>query len=90
MSNVVYSKPSCPSCVQAKRLLTERNIDYDEVVLGQDITPDELFAIFDEKELARPRTAPQVFLGGKHIGGYEALVEYIENTGYTGTGHSLS
>tara|TARA_B100001287_G_scaffold246372_1_gene224279 strand:+ start:894 stop:1163 length:270 start_codon:yes stop_codon:yes gene_type:complete len=88
--NIIYSKPSCPSCVQAKNLLAERQIPFTEVVLGKDITPDELFTIFDEKELPRPKSAPQVFLGDKHIGGYEALVSYVENTGFNGTGYSVS
>lgn len=90
MSNIIYSKPACPSCVQAKKLLTERHIPYTEVVLGTDITAEELFTIFDEKQLPRPRTAPQVFLNDKHIGGYEQLVTYVENTGYNGTGYSIS
>ena len=88
--NIIYSKPLCPSCVQAKNLLAERQIPYTEVVLGKDITSDELFNIFDEKKLPRPKTAPQVFLGDRHIGGYEALVQYVENTGYNGTGYSVS
>ena len=61
MSNVIYSKPACPSCVQAKKLLTERHIPYTEVVLGTDITAEELFTIFDEKQLPHSRTAPKCF-----------------------------
>ena len=53
--NIIYSKPSCPSCVQAKNLLAERQIPFTEVVLGTDITPDELFTIFDEKLLSNTK-----------------------------------
>ena len=35
-------------------------------------------ALFEEKGLPAPKTAPQVFIGDQLIGGYEALVSYIE------------
>ena len=46
-------------------------------------------ALFEEKGLPAPRTAPQVFIGDQLIGGYEQLVTYIETTGWNGTGESL-
>lgn len=86
---IVYSKPSCPSCVKAKKLLDDRQIPYEVKDLGVDIQPQELFDLFEAKGLPQPRTAPQIFLDGKYIGGYEQLVAYIEDTGYNGTGHTL-
>jgi len=35
------------------------------------------------------RTFPQIIVNKEKIGGYEALLNYIENTGYNGTGHSF-
>ena len=86
---IIYSKPSCPSCVQAKKILDDRKIPYRSVELGTEIQPQELFDLFESKGLPQPRTAPQIFLDGKYIGGYDQLVAYIEDTGYTGTGHTL-
>lgn len=86
---IIYSKPACPSCVQAKKLLDDKNIPYKSVELGTEITPQELFELFESKGLPQPRTAPQVFLQGKYVGGYEALVKYIEDTGFNGTGYTL-
>ena len=86
---VIYSKPHCPSCVKAKALFDNMEIKYRKLTLGTDIQPSELMALFEEKGLPAPRTAPQVFIGSEHIGGYEALVSYIENTGWNGTGESL-
>ena len=51
--------------------------------------PSELMQIFEEKKLPQPRTAPQIFIGDTYIGGYEALLAYIESTGYNGSGHSI-
>ena len=44
--------------------------------------------LFEDKGLPAPRTAPQIFIGGQHVGGYEQLLRYIEDTGFNGTGSS--
>ena len=86
---VIYSKPHCPSCVKAKALFDKMEIKYRTLTLGTDIQPSELMALFEEKGLPAPRTAPQVFIGDQHIGGYEQLLSYIDATGWNGTGSSL-
>ena len=86
---IIYSKPSCPNCVKAKKLLDDREVPYRAVELGTEIQPQELFDLFEAKGLPQPRTAPQIFLDGKYIGGYDQLVTYIEETGFNGTGHTL-
>lgn len=87
--SIVYSKPSCPNCVKAKKVLDDLNVSYSSVELGTDIQPQELFDLFESKGLPQPRTAPQIFLNGNYIGGYDQLVKYIENTGFNGTGYTL-
>jgi glutaredoxin len=86
---IVFSKPSCPNCVKAKKLLDDRGVAYETRELGVDISADELFEHFDNLGLDRPRTAPQIFLNGDYIGGYDQLAKYIEETGFNGTGHTL-
>lgn len=87
--SIIYSKPSCPNCVKAKKLLDDRGVKYTAIELGTEIQPQELFDLFESKGLPQPRTAPQIFLQGQYIGGYDQLVTYIEETGFTGTGHTL-
>lgn len=87
--SIVYSKPNCPSCVKAKAMLDKLNIQYEVKELGSDIQPQELFDLFESKGLPMPRTAPQIFLRGTYVGGYDQLAEYIESTNFNGTGHSL-
>ena len=89
LSTVVYSKPNCPSCVKAKALLKNKNIPYVEKIIGQDIAVETLLKEFEVNGLPAPRTAPQVFIGDQHIGGYEQLLSYIDATGWNGTGSSL-
>ena len=62
----LYTTPSCPFCVRAKRLLTERHILYTEIDVSED---DEL------REDVMRRTVPQIFIDGRSIGGYEELAE---------------
>ncbi|MGX9418039.1 glutathione peroxidase [Vibrio sp. WJH972] len=70
-SVTVFSKPGCPFCVKAKQLLIDKGLDYEEVVLGKDATTVSLRAITGRT------TVPQVFIGGKHIGGSEELETYL-------------
>ena len=86
---IVYSKPSCPNCVKAKKLLDDREVSYEVKELGVDIQPQELFDLFETKGLPQPRTAPQIFLNGNYIGGDDQLKTYFEETGFNGTGYTL-
>ena len=67
----VITKPGCPFCAAAKASLREAGIDYEEIVLGQDASTRSLRA------LSGVDTVPQVFIGGRRIGGSEALQEYL-------------
>jgi glutaredoxin 3 len=64
----IYTTPSCPFCVRAKRLLDARGIVYDEVDVADDAT---LRA--DLVRRTGRRTVPQIFIDGASIGGFEEL-----------------
>jgi glutaredoxin 3 len=64
----VYTTPYCGYCRQAKRLLAERGIPFEEIDLGED---DDLRAQIIER--SGQRTVPQIFIDGRPIGGYEEL-----------------
>ncbi len=66
----VYTTPSCPYCIQAKRLLQARGLAYEEFDVARD---DALRA--DVMQRSGRRTVPQIFIDGKSIGGYEELAE---------------
>ena len=80
----IYGKPACPSCTKAKALCESRQYKYEYKQLDTDFTKEELFEQFPDA-----RTFPQIIVGGQKVGGYEQMVEYIDNTGYSGTGFSL-
>lgn len=66
-SVALFTKPGCPYCAEAKSMLQEAGLPYEEISLGHGITTRTLNAV------AGAGTTPQVFMGGEHIGGSEAL-----------------
>tara|TARA_B100001287_G_scaffold276228_1_gene286311 strand:- start:2404 stop:2670 length:267 start_codon:yes stop_codon:yes gene_type:complete len=81
----IFSKDNCTYCVKAKQTLEQLGVSFVERKLGKDLTREELF-----ERAPSARTMPQIFINGESIGGYYELVKYIENTGFNGTGHSIS
>jgi glutaredoxin 3 len=71
----VYSKNNCPFCVQAKNLLTLKNIPFTEVKIDEDSTAKEF--VLNEGH----RTVPQIYLDGKLFvqGGYQGLSKLTED-----------
>lgn len=80
----IYGKPQCPSCVKAKQFCETRQLKYEYKELGKDFDREQVFEIFPTA-----RTFPQIIVGENKVGGYEQFIEYVDNTGYNGTGHTL-
>lgn len=68
----IFTKPGCPYCAAAKRMLKESGMAYEEIVTGRDAGLRSLRAITGRD------TVPQVFIEGVHIGGSEDLREYLQ------------
>ena len=72
----IYTKPFCSYCYRAKRLLDSKGIEYTEheVYFGG---PERQEMI--ERSGGRS-TVPQIFIGGRHVGGCSDLME-LESQG---------
>ena len=69
MTAAVYGTRSCGYCHRAKSLLEAKGIEYEEFVVGEDISMEAL-----SDKIGKPaRTVPQIFLDGEYIGGYTEL-----------------
>jgi glutaredoxin 3 len=68
---VVYTTPFCGYCSAAKRLLASKGAEFAEVDVMMDA---ERRAEMMERSGGR-RTVPQIFIGERHIGGYDDLSE---------------
>ena len=72
MSQVVlYGTRFCPFCTAARRLLTAKGINY------QDIPLDDNASLRAEiMERSARNTVPQIWVGDVHIGGYTDLRQF--------------
>jgi glutaredoxin len=75
MKAIVWSKDNCTFCDQAKALLEQRNIEYEEKKIGYGYTREDLLAA-----VPSARTVPQIFVNNNHVGGFTELRQYIEQT----------
>lgn len=67
----LFTKVGCPFCARAKEMLKKHGLNYEEIVLGKDVTTRSLQA------MAGATTVPQVFIDGKLIGTSEDLAAYL-------------
>jgi len=73
MKAVVWSKDSCPFCVQAKALLESRGIEFEERNVNKDWTKEQLLEV-----VPNARTLPQIFLDEAYIGGFTELRKHLQ------------
>jgi glutaredoxin len=75
MKTIVWSKDNCTFCDQAKALLEQRNIAYEEKKIGYGYTRENLL-----EAVPTARSVPQIFVNNNYIGGFTELRRYIEET----------
>ena len=65
----IYTSKVCTYCAMAKRLLASKGITPVEINVGSD--PQLM-----QQMMAKTgrRTVPQIYIGDKHVGGYDDLV----------------
>lgn len=73
MKAVVWSKDNCPFCDQAKSLLTQKGIQFEERKIGSGYTKEALL-----EAVPAARSVPQIFLDENHVGGFIELKKYFE------------
>uniref|UniRef100_A0AC34FA62 Glutaredoxin domain-containing protein n=1 Tax=Panagrolaimus sp. ES5 TaxID=591445 RepID=A0AC34FA62_9BILA len=73
---VMFSKPNCGYCKMAKTLLNEQNIRFKEndldLISATNPTGYQAY-INGLVYTTRQTTVPQIFICGKHVGGYTEL-----------------
>ena len=68
MKAIVWSKNTCPYCVQAKTLLSQKGIEFEERKIGEGYTKEDLL-----EAVPNARSVPQIFLDGELVGGFTEL-----------------
>lgn len=66
---VMYSTGACPFCVMAERLLKSKGVaDIEKVRI--DLEPERRSEMMQR---TGRRTVPQIYVGERHVGGYDDL-----------------
>lgn len=74
MKATVWSKYHCPFCDQAKALLKQKGIPFEEKKIGDGYTKEELL-----EAVPTARTVPQIFIDDQLVGGFTELKNYFES-----------
>lgn len=72
MKATIWSKEICPYCIQAKKLLEFKGVEYQEKKIGADYTKEDLL-----EEIPTARSVPQIIIDDQVIGGYTELKKYF-------------
>jgi glutaredoxin len=77
MKAVVWSKDNCAYCDQAKALLEQRGIEFEEWKIGHGYTREQLL-----ESVPTARSVPQIFLNDEFVGGFTELRQRLNNANW--------
>jgi glutaredoxin 3 len=66
---VMYSTHSCPYCDRARMLFQRKQVGFKEIKVDTDPAERDIML----KRSGGRRTVPQIFIGDRHIGGFDDL-----------------
>ena len=64
----MYCTAFCPYCVRAEMLLKSKGVDINKIFIDE-----EQDGFRDLYNLTGRRTVPQIFIGDRHVGGFDDL-----------------
>lgn len=69
MSSVrIFGNPTCAYCGAARMLFAKKGVAYDDINIAGDADKRS-----EMERLSGRRSVPQIFIGDRHIGGFEDL-----------------
>lgn len=76
MKALIWSRDNCIYCENAKTLLQQKGIDYEERKLGEGWTKEQLV-----ESIPSAKSVPQIYLDDQYIGGFTELRKYFTQKG---------
>ena len=70
----IYTRSNCPLCVATKSFLVEKQVEYVEYVLGQDIMKEDLLQKFPHAKVV-----PIIMINGYQIAGLSELKTIVNS-----------
>ena len=71
----IYGNDTCAYCGAARMLLKQKGVDFEDILINKDSA-----ALAELRSRTDRTSVPQVFLGDKHVGGFDELCE-LDKTG---------
>ncbi|MDT4291760.1 glutaredoxin 3 [Methylomonas sp. MO1] len=71
---IIYTAKLCPYCTMAKKLFDRKGVGYTEI--NVDAEPGLRQQMMEK---TKRRTVPQIYIGERHIGGFDDLHELDMN-----------
>ncbi len=65
---IMYATRFCPYCMRARRLLKNKNVEFEEIRVG---SGNSLWREMEEK--SGRNTVPQIFINDESVGGYDDI-----------------
>lgn len=72
MSVIIWSKYNCPQCEQAKTLLRQKGLQYEERKIGDGWMREELLEV-----VPNAKSVPQIFINEEYVGGLTELKQRL-------------
>jgi glutaredoxin 3 len=73
----IYTSMMCPYCTQALRVLTAKNINFEQI----DVTMSSALRETMKRRAGGRTSVPQIFIDDEHIGGCDDLMA-LESAGH--------
>lgn len=73
---LIYTANLCPYCTMAKRLLDKKGVSYTEINVDAEPGMREKMM-----QLTKRRTVPQIYIGERHIGGFDDMYALDQQKG---------
>jgi glutaredoxin 3 len=70
----IYTRSTCGYCKAAKSFLNDHKIKFKEYAVGEGNNLKVMLTRSSES-----KTVPQIFWNGKHLGGYDEMIEAFNN-----------
>lgn len=67
---LMYSTNTCPYCRMADQLLQQKGVTAEHILV--DVQPERRVEM---TQITGRTSVPQIFINGKHVGGYQELAE---------------
>jgi glutaredoxin 3 len=72
MSVIIWSRYNCPQCEQAKSLLKQKGIQFEERKIGDGWMKEELL-----EAVPTAKSVPQIFMNEEYLGGLTELKQRL-------------